>query len=105
MTDSQTSRLTSFGITPQRVENSAQGVIFVRVEPDGPADRAGLRPLRRDRRGRVTLGDIIIGIDGEPVRSREDLTLLLEQKEEGDRVTYLRGDEEEQVEVRLEVPE
>ncbi|MEE2776563.1 MAG: trypsin-like peptidase domain-containing protein [Acidobacteriota bacterium] len=84
-----------------------EGVIFVRVEPDGPADRAGLQPLRRDRRGRVLLGDIITAIDGEPVRSREDLTLLLERKEEGDRVevTYLRGRDERKAEVRLEVPD
>ncbi len=41
-----------------------EGVMFVRVEEGGPADVAGLRPLRRDNRGRVVPGDVIVAIDG-----------------------------------------
>jgi S1-C subfamily serine protease len=80
-----------------------EGIVFVRVEPGGPADRAGLRPLSRDRRGRVVLGDIITAIDGEPIRSRADLTLLLEKRELGEEVevTYTRNGEERKTKVRL----
>jgi len=81
-----------------------EGVMFVRVDVDGPADRAGLRPLRRDARGHVTPGDVIVAIDGSPIRSRADLTLALERKEVGAEVTvtYLRDDQEHQVKVKLQ---
>jgi S1-C subfamily serine protease len=81
-----------------------EGVMFVRVDEGGPADRAGLRPLRPDNRGRVILGDVIVKIDEEPIRSRADLTLALERREVGEKVTvtYLRNGKEHEVEVELQ---
>ncbi len=81
-----------------------EGVMFLRVDPGGSADRAGLRPLRRDRRGRLVPGDVIIAIDGEKVASRGDLTLILEKKEIGDEVTvsFVRDRREYEVEVVLQ---
>jgi len=81
-----------------------EGVMFSSVDPASSAARAGLLPLRRDRRGRLVPGDIIVAIDGEPVRSRGDLTLILEKKEVGDEVsvTYVRNGDERTVRVRLQ---
>jgi S1-C subfamily serine protease len=81
-----------------------EGVMFVRVEPRGPADRAGLLPIRRDRNGRVVPGDVIVAIDGEPIRSSADLTLVLERREAGERVKvrYLRDGVEREAEVTLQ---
>ena len=81
-----------------------EGVMFLRVDPGGSADRAGLRPLRRDRRGRLVPGDIITAIDGEKVASRGDLTLILEKKEIGEEVsvTYVRDRREYEVSVVLQ---
>jgi S1-C subfamily serine protease len=81
-----------------------EGVMFVRVDEGGPADRAGLRPLRPDNRGRVVLGDAIVKIDDTPIRSRADLTLALERREVGEEVvvTYLRDGEEREVRVELQ---
>ncbi len=80
-----------------------EGVMFLRVDPGGSADRAGLRPLRRAR-GRLVPGDVIIAIDGEKVASRGDLTLILEKKEIGDEVTvsFVRDRREYEVEVVLQ---
>ncbi len=81
-----------------------EGVMFLRVDPGGSADRAGLRPLRKDRRGRLVPGDVIVAIDGEKVASRGDLTLILEKKEIGDAVsvTYVRDRREYEFEVVLQ---
>jgi len=84
--------------------NGITGVMFDRVDPGGAAEEAGLRPIRQDRRGRWLLGDIIIAIDGQPISSRGDLTLILEKKEIADQVMvqYLRNGEEEEVRLRLQ---
>ena len=81
-----------------------KGVMFYRVDRGGSADRAGLRPLRRDRRGRLLPGDIIVAIDGEEVSTRGDLTLILEKKSVDDEVvvTYVRDDERYDVTVDLQ---
>jgi 2-alkenal reductase len=51
------------------------GVIVVRTAPGSPAERAGLRGVD-PRTG--TVGDVIVGVDGETVRRLADLTNALE---------------------------
>jgi S1-C subfamily serine protease len=63
------------------------GVLVMRVDPGGPAARAGLRPTRRDLRGNVHLGDLIVGIDDEALESTEDFFAALEKRAPGDEVT------------------
>lgn len=52
-----------------------EGVIIVRVTPGSPADRAGLRGVDLASR---TIGDVIVGVQGKPVRRLADLTDILE---------------------------
>ena len=63
-----------------------EGSLISRVAPGSGAAKAGLRGTRRLPFGRWQLGDIIVGIDGEPVRSSGDVFLALEQKQAGDTV-------------------
>ncbi|MFN5049306.1 S1C family serine protease, partial [Roseateles sp.] len=44
-----------------------KGVALVGVSEGGPADRAGLKPFRRDRSGRILAGDVITAVDGQTV--------------------------------------
>ncbi|MGQ9683991.1 MAG: S1C family serine protease [Anaerolineae bacterium] len=59
-----------------------QGVLVARIAPGGPADRAGLRGANRrvvvgNQRVEVG-GDVITAIDGQPVKSNNDLNRYLE---------------------------
>jgi S1-C subfamily serine protease len=63
------------------------GVLVMRVDPEGPAARAGLRPTRRDGAGNVRLGDVIVAIDDEAVESTEDFFAALEARAPGQDVT------------------
>jgi 2-alkenal reductase len=53
-----------------------EGVIVVRASPGSPAERAGVRGV--DVRS-GTVGDVITGVNGKPVRRLSDLTEELEQ--------------------------
>ncbi len=66
-----------------------EGVIIGKVSPGGSADRAGLRGLRQSRVGHVQLGDVITGVNDEPVRTVDDLARLLDRHRVGDQVTVL----------------
>ncbi|GAP36108.1 S1C family serine protease [Piscinibacter sakaiensis] len=46
-----------------------EGVHVLQVRPDSPAARAGLRGMGRDRDGRLQPGDVIVSLEGRPVRS------------------------------------
>lgn len=83
-----------------------KGVLILRVSENGPAEKAGILPTRRDRSGRIVLGDIITGINKDPILSYSDLVLALEKYKAGDRVTvsFLRDDKASQVEIELEAP-
>jgi S1-C subfamily serine protease len=63
-----------------------EGALVFRIERGSGAARAGLRATRRDAWGRWSLGDVIVGIDGQPVHSSGDLLVALEQKKAGDAV-------------------
>ena len=74
------------------------------VTPGGPADKAGLRPTRRDQAGHIRWGNVITAIDDHPVKSAKELYSLLEnQYQVGQEVTvtYERGDEEKKAKITL----
>ena len=61
-----------------------KGAVVLGVMPHSAGAAAGLQPAQRDRRGRVTLGDVIISLDDVPVRSSDDLIRLLDSRQLGD---------------------
>ena len=63
-----------------------EGTLVVGVTPGGAADKAGLNPTRRDARGNIVLGDLIVGVAGQPVRESRDLFRLLDAREVGETV-------------------
>jgi S1-C subfamily serine protease len=80
-----------------------EGVIVHEPTPGGPAARAGIRKLEVDRRGNVYV-DVIVAIDGSPVRSFDDLYRALDGRKPGEQVSvhYMRAGREEQVELTLQ---
>jgi len=63
-----------------------KGIVVGRVRRGGPADRAGLRGLTRQERGWV-LGDVILGVNGQPVKDLDRLLDLVETEPPGSTVT------------------
>jgi S1-C subfamily serine protease len=64
-----------------------EGVVIYEVPPDSEAYQKGLRGLTRSRLGRLVIQDIIKEIDGQKVRSYDDLYNLLDNYNIGDKVT------------------
>ena len=84
-----------------------EGVIVLDVvDGAGPQD-AGMRGLSRDRLGRIVLGDVIVEIEGEPVRNEDDLASMLERYRGGDTITVtsLRGNRRLNYEIELLAPD
>jgi S1-C subfamily serine protease len=63
------------------------GALIIRVIPGGPAQKAGLRPTQRDENGRIRLGDVIVAVDGKPVKKVNDFFDLLNDHQAGDTAT------------------
>lgn len=82
--------------------NKIAGVVIERVAANSPADRAGMKGLRRSRRG-TFLGDVIIAIDDEKISNYDNLYTQLDGHEPGDdvKVTVLRADKRYDVMVEL----
>jgi S1-C subfamily serine protease len=81
-----------------------EGVVIREVLRDSGAARAGLRPASRDpRSGRTIPGDVIVEVDGKPIRKQLDLLDSLDGKAVGDEVevTVLREGTRKKVEVTL----
>jgi S1-C subfamily serine protease len=79
-----------------------QGVVVQEVAPGSPAERAGIEGLRQGRR-RLVVGDVIVAVDGEPVRSRDDLLDRFDAAGNGRDVTLTveRDGERRQVRARV----
>ncbi len=67
-----------FGVT--------RGILVAEVMPNTPAAKAGLRGTYRDGLRRIVLGDIVIGINGHPVKNYDELYHLLSSIEIGKKV-------------------
>lgn len=106
------------GIT--RVLEVDQGLVIVTMAENGPAERAGLQGFRivrtQRRRGPIVFeeekidrskADVIIGIDGRPVRKVDDLLAVVEGKRPGERVelAIVRDGREGLVNVALGIAE
>ena len=83
-----------------------QGVMIMRLWPSGPAERAGLVPLREAGEGDYLAGDLIVAVDGKPVESEEELLNIIENKSVGDvvKLTVIRdigSSREESLEVSV----
>src|SRR5262249_47703560 len=80
------------------------GVLVMDVTPHGPGYRGGIRPTEYDETNRVRLGDVIVAIDQQAVRTANDLFDAMEKHQVGDVVTITvqnRGQRRD-VQVKLE---
>ncbi|MGH7174063.1 MAG: S1C family serine protease [Gemmataceae bacterium] len=76
-----------------------KGAVVLDVYPGSSAEKAGLRPTRQTRSGRIRLGDVIVAIDEKPVEKANDFFDILEKHKNGDTVTLtiLRFGEEKKM--------
>jgi 2-alkenal reductase len=77
-----------------------EGVVILRTAPGSPAERAGLRGVD-PATGR--LGDVIVGVNGKPVRQLADLTQELERVGVGKRVALAVQRDGRETAVEVEV--
>jgi S1-C subfamily serine protease len=81
-----------------------EGVLVREVDRRGAAAEAGMMPTRYDRAGNVVLGDIIISIDGQSIKTSDDLYKTLERYSVGDevKVEVMRDGRKRVLTVRLQ---
>jgi len=101
--------LTANYATEMGLDANTHGVLITEITPGGAADLAGLRETTqqytRYNRGVIIFGDVITAIDGNPVRTYEDLiSYIFNKTEVGQRVelTILRDGKEMTVTATLQ---
>ena len=101
--------LTANYATEMGLDANTHGVLITRITPGGAADQAGLKETTqqytRYNRGVIIFGDVITAIDGNPVRTYEDLiSYIFNKTEVGQRVelTILRDGKEMTVTATLQ---
>ena len=77
-------------LLPDRIAeaNGFAGAVIQRVIEGSPADRKGLEGMIFSRRRGYLVGDIIVGIDGKPVRNSDDCYRILENHKAGETVRF-----------------
>jgi S1-C subfamily serine protease len=83
---------------------SDEGALIQKVVEDGPADEAGLRAGSTPTGDGIAAGgDLIVEVDGEQVKTPDDVPAAIADLEPGDEVevVFYRGDERKTVEVEL----
>ncbi len=96
----QNGRIVRADIGIQSVSRAPQGLRIVQLQSGGAAERAGLRGPKYERRQRRqgaivfeytevdrTAADLIVGVNGEPVGTVEQLLASVESRQPGDKVT------------------
>jgi S1-C subfamily serine protease len=74
------------GTVPDRYARSlgVEGLVIAHVAPGSAAEAAGLAGVVPTETGGYALGDVIVTVDGKPVRELDDLYLLLDDHKVGD---------------------
>jgi S1-C subfamily serine protease len=104
----------------QRVYQTEKGLLIATLAPGGAAERAGLRGPKVERRQKRqgpfvyeystvdrTAADLIVAVDGKPVKTGDDFLDAVESKRPGEQVvmTVVRAGQQRQVAVQLEAGE
>jgi S1-C subfamily serine protease len=95
-----------------RVYRTNDGLLVLQIVEDGPAEQAGIRPIKEKRyrfgnyvttRPDPESADLIVAIDGKPVKSYEDLLTEVEAHAPGDKVvvTVIRKGRKVDIPVKL----
>lgn len=81
-----------------------EGAAISFVDPEGAAAKAGLRGMLKDRYGQIYLGDVITKIEGEKVKSKDDIFHALEKFKIGDtiKVEYVRENKTKSTNIKLQ---
>ena len=77
-----------------------EGAVIHSVEPRSEAARLGLQGIRVTRAGRYMLGDVVVAVDGAPVRTLDELRDRLESVGVGGDVTLTIERDGKRIEVR-----
>jgi S1-C subfamily serine protease len=79
-----------------------RGVLVIDVAEGGPAAKAGLKGAVRTRRG-ISFSDVIVGVNGAPVKNYDEFYNALDGREPGQKVkiTVQRGNERLDFDVEL----
>jgi len=79
------------------------GAVVTSVQPAGAAATAGILPPYRDREGRWHF-EIIVAMEGQTIREREDVLRVLDRRKVGEtvQVTLLRGEKQETISINLQ---
>jgi S1-C subfamily serine protease len=92
-------------LLPQQYAQSwgIDGAMIMGIVPGARAEKAGLKPLKQTPDGEIIFGDIIVEINGAKVSNNNDLFLILEKYQAGNKVnvTFLRDNVKKTVEVVL----
>ncbi len=87
--------------------NGIEGVVVLRVADGTPAQKSGMTGVRRDRRGNIILGDVIVKIDNHTIQTQNDLYDTLELYKPGDTVVVgtNRNGQKKRFKIQLLKPE
>ena len=103
-----------------RVLQTERGLLILVLAPGGPAERAGLtgpKVTRQQKRGPFgpieyvnvdrAAADLIVGVDGKPVKTGDDFLEAIESKHPGEQVivTVIRRGQQRQIPIQLEAGE
>ncbi len=80
-----------------------EGALILDVQPQSPADQAGLQGTRRNFLGSILLGDLIISVDGKTITNNDDLIAATEDRQSGDKlvIEFVRDDTKRRETVEL----
>jgi S1-C subfamily serine protease len=84
--------------------NGIEGLVVREAPQGGAAAKAGLVGIIDTPTGRSVLGDVIVGVDGKPVRELDDLYQAVDKKKVGDEVVLdvVRNGEKRTIKIALQ---